>query len=121
MGIRIVALFGEGTVTLLRMYAITAIVLAIKMSAISIVQGRARVAAGVFVNPEDAKTFRASEGPEDAPTVRRASRAWLNDLENIPIFLILCGIYVMAGLSAGAFLIYSLIFILAPLAHTLSS
>ncbi len=105
--------------TLLRMYAITAIVLAIKMSAISIVQGRARVAAGVFVNPEDAKTFRASEGPEDAPAVRRASRAWLNDLENIPIFLILCGIYVMAGLSAGAFVIYCLIFIVARIAHTI--
>ena len=66
--------------TLLGMYALTAIVLTLKMSAISVVQGRARAAAGVFVNPEDAKTFQASQGPEDAPAVKRASRAWLNDL-----------------------------------------
>ena len=105
--------------TLLQIYALTAIVLTLKMSAISVVQGRARVAAGIVVNPEDAKTFQASQGPEDAPDVRRASRAWLNDLENIPIFLILCGIYVAAGLSTTAFVIYCLIFTVARIAHTI--
>jgi uncharacterized membrane protein YecN with MAPEG domain len=105
-------------VTLLQIYALTAIVLTLKMSAVSVVQGRARVAAGIFVNPEDAKTFQASHAPEDAPDVRRASRAWLNDLENIPIFLILCGIYVAANLSTTAFAIYCLVFMLARIAHT---
>jgi len=105
--------------TLLSMYALTAIVLALKMTAISVVQGRARVAAGVFVNPEDARTFQASQAPEDAPDVRRASRAWLNDLENIPIFLILCGIYVAAGLSTTAFAIYCLVFMAARILHTI--
>jgi len=105
-------------VALLRMYAITAIVLALKMSAISVVQGRARVAAGIFVNPEDAKTFRASQAPIEAPAVQRASRAWLNDLENIPMFLILCGIYVGAGLSSTAFAIYCVVFVVARIAHT---
>ena len=105
--------------TLLQIYALTAIVLTLKMSAVSVVQGRARVAAGIFVNPEDAKTFQASHGPEDAPDVRRASRAWLNDLENIPIFLILCGIYVAAGLSTTAFAIYCLVFMAARIAHTI--
>ena len=105
--------------TLLQIYALTAIVLALKMAAISVVQGRARVAAGLFVNPEDAKTFQASQAPEDAPDVRRASRAWLNDLENIPIFLILCGIYVAAGLSTTAFAIYCLVFTLARIGHTI--
>ena len=104
--------------TLLSIYALTAIVLALKMAAISVVQGRARVAAGIFVNPEDAKTFQASQGPSDAPEVQRASRAWLNDLENIPIFLILCGIYVAAGLSTTAFAIYCLVFTVARIAHT---
>jgi uncharacterized MAPEG superfamily protein len=105
--------------TLLQIYALTAIVLTLKMTAVSVVQGRARVAAGIFVNPEDAKTFQASHGPEDAPDVRRASRAWLNDLENIPIFLILCGIYVAAGLSTTAFAIYCLVFTVARIAHTI--
>ena len=105
--------------TLLQIYALTAILLTLKMSAVSVVQGRARVAAGIFVNPEDAKTFQASEGPSDAPSVQRASRAWLNDLENIPIFLILCGIYVAADLSTTAFVIYCLVFTVARIAHTI--
>src|SRR5260370_41738917 len=104
---------------LLQIYALTEIVSTLKMSAVCVVQGRARVAAGIFVNPEDAKTFQASQGPADAPEVQRASRAWLNDLESIPIFLILCGIYVAAGLSTTAFVIYFLIFTVARIAHTI--
>ena len=103
---------------LLRVYAITAIVLALKMSAISVAQGRARVAAGVFVNPEDATLFKASQAPNEAPGVQRASRAWNNDLENIPIFLILAWIYVAAGLSTTAFVVYCVVFVAARVAHT---
>lgn len=104
---------------LLRMYAITAIVLALKMSAIAFVQGRARTGAGVFLNPEDAATFGGKAVPEEPEIVQRAARAWRNDLENIPIFLILAWIYVAAGLSAGAFVIYCLVFMAARIAHTI--
>jgi uncharacterized MAPEG superfamily protein len=104
---------------LLRMYAITAIVLAFKMAAISIVQGRGRLAAKVFTNPEDAKAFDAQLGATEAPTVERAAKAWRNDLENIPIFLIIAWIYVYAGLAAGAFVIYCIIFMVARIAHTI--
>lgn len=103
---------------LLRMYAITTIVLALKMAAISVVQGRARVSTGIFVNPEDARTFGAKEALEETPTVQRAAKAWHNDLENIPIFLILAWIYVAAGLSTAAFVIYCIVFMLARIAHT---
>ncbi|HXN87176.1 MAG TPA: MAPEG family protein [Candidatus Binataceae bacterium] len=103
---------------LLRIYALTAIVLALKMSAISIAQGRARTAAKVFVIPEDAKMFGGTVATEDAPAVRRAAKAWLNDLENIPIFLILALIYAIAGLSTTAFLIYCVVFTLARILHT---
>lgn len=103
---------------LLRMYAITAIVLALKMTAISVAQGRARASTGIFVNPEDAKMFRATQATEEAPAVQRASRAWLNDLENIPIFLILAWIYVAAGLSTTAFGVYCIVFVVARIAHT---
>ncbi|HKM99154.1 MAG TPA: MAPEG family protein [Candidatus Binataceae bacterium] len=105
--------------TLLKMYAITAIVLALKMSLIAVAQGRGRLKAGVFVNPEDAKTFHAKEGAEDAPDVQRAARAWRNDLENIPMFLILAWIYVAAGLSVSAFVIYCVVFIIARIVHTI--
>ncbi len=104
---------------LLRMYAITAIVLALKMSAIAFVQGRARTGAGVFLNPEDAATFGGKAAPEEPEIVQRAARAWRNDLENIPIFLILAWIYVAAGLSVGAFVIYCLVFMAARIAHTI--
>lgn len=104
---------------LLRMYAITAIVLALKMFSIAVVQGRARMSAGVFVNPEDAKAFHAREAAEEPPMVQRAARAWRNDLENIPIFLILAWIYVTAGLSTTAFVIYCLVFMAARIAHTI--
>src|ERR1700683_809541 len=103
---------------LLRIYALTAIVLALKMSAISIAQGRARTSAKVFVIPEDAKMFGGTVATEDAPAVRRAAKAWLNDLENIPIFLILALIYAIAGLSTTAFLIYCVVFTLARILHT---
>jgi glutathione S-transferase len=105
--------------TLLRMYALTTIVLALKMTAVSVAQGRARTSAGIFLNPEDARLFRANQAPEEAPAVQRASRAWLNDLENIPIFLILAWIYVAAGLSSTAFFIYCIVFVVARIAHTI--
>jgi uncharacterized MAPEG superfamily protein len=104
---------------LLRMYAITAIVLALKMAAISVVQGSARVGSGVFTNPEDAKAFGAQLASAEVPPVDRASKAWRNDLENIPIFLIIAWIYVYAGLAAGAFIIYCVVFMIARLAHTI--
>jgi glutathione S-transferase len=105
--------------TLLRMYALTTIVLALKMTAVSVAQGRARTSAGIFLNPEDARLFRANQAPEEAPAVQRASRAWLNDLENIPIFLILAWIYVAAGLSSTAFVVYCVVFMVARIAHTI--
>ncbi|HTW88353.1 MAG TPA: MAPEG family protein [Candidatus Binataceae bacterium] len=105
--------------TLLKMYTITAIVLALKMAAVSLAQGRARVAAGIFINPEDAVTFSGTAAVEEAPAVQRASRAWRNDLENIPIFLILAWIYVAAGLSATAFVIYCVVFMVCRILHTI--
>jgi uncharacterized MAPEG superfamily protein len=104
---------------LLRMYALTAIVLALKMSSLAIVQGRARLKSGTFVNPEDARTFSAKVGAEEAPMVQRAAKAWRNDLENIPIFLILAWIYVIAGLSTTPFVIYCLVFMAARIVHTI--
>jgi uncharacterized MAPEG superfamily protein len=104
---------------LLRMYALTAIILALKMSSLAIVQGRARVKAGTFVNPEDASTFGGKVAPEEPAMVQRAAKAWRNDIENIPIFLILAWIYVSAGLSTTPFVIYCLVFMVARIVHTI--
>ncbi len=103
---------------LLETYALTAIVLELKMAAIALVQGRGRMTSGQFVLPEDAKMFGGTESPNEAPVVDRAAKTWRNDLENIPIFLILAGIYVMAGLSTTAFAIYCVVFVLMRIVHT---
>jgi uncharacterized MAPEG superfamily protein len=103
---------------LLRMYALTAVVLEFKMAAIALVQGKGRFGSGIFVLPEDAKLFHGTESPTEAPIVDRAARAWRNDLENIPIFLIVAGIYVMAGLSEKAFTFYCWTYTVARILHT---
>jgi len=105
--------------TLLQIYALTAIILGLKMSAISVVQALSRTRSGVFVNPEDARTFGTTASAQENETVQRAARAWRNDLENIPIFLILGWIYVSAGLSTTAFTAYCVIFVIARIAHTI--
>jgi glutathione S-transferase len=105
---------------LLRIYAITAIVLTFKMFANSLVQGRGRVTSHVFTIPEDAQLFGGQLEAEEASSVQRASKVWRNDLENIPIFLILAWIYVAAGgLSAGAFELYCVVFVVMRILHTI--
>jgi uncharacterized MAPEG superfamily protein len=89
------------------------------MSAISIVQGRARTQAKKFLNPEDARTLGGESVTEEVEMVLRGGRAWRNDLENIPIFLILAWIYVAAGLSTTLFIIYCTVFVIARILHTI--
>jgi uncharacterized MAPEG superfamily protein len=103
---------------LMRLYALTTIILALKMSAISVAQGVARTGAKAFVNPEDAAMFGGKTVPQEVEGVQRASKAWLNDLENIPIFLFLALIYAIAGLSANMFIIYCGVFVVARILHT---
>jgi glutathione S-transferase len=104
----------------LKLYALTTVILFFKMSAISIVQGRARTSAKAYANPEDAKFFGAAQPvAEEAPAVQRAARAWRNDLENIPIFLFLALIYVMANLPVLPATIYFSVFTVARIAHTI--
>jgi uncharacterized MAPEG superfamily protein len=100
------------------MYAITAIVLALKMAAISFVQGRARLSTKSFLNPEDAAAFGGVAVEQEGPVVQRAARAWRNDVENIPIFLIIAWIYVGAVLAFWPFVVYCSVFMAARIAHT---
>jgi uncharacterized MAPEG superfamily protein len=103
---------------LLRIYALTAIVLTFKMIAVSLAQGRGRVSTQIFTNPEDAQLFGGKLEATEASPVQRATNAWRNDLENIPIFLILAWIYVAAGLATGPFEIYCVVFVVARMLHT---
>jgi uncharacterized MAPEG superfamily protein len=90
------------------------------MIANSLVQGRGRVSSKIFTIAEDAPLFGGKLEAKEAPSVERASACWRNDLENIPIFLILAWIYVAAGnLSVGTFELYCVIFVVARILHTI--
>jgi len=108
----------EYSMPLLNMYALTAVILTFKMFAVSIVQGSGRLGSTIYTVPEDAKLFSGKLEEQEAPSVQRASNCWRNDLENIPIFLILAGIYVAAGLSAKWFSIYCVTFLVMRILHT---
>ena len=103
---------------MMRLYALMAIILSLKMTAIGFVQGRARASAKKFANPEDAKLFGAELVAQEVPMVQRANNAWRNDLENIPMFLILALVYAIAGLSPTAFVIYCAVFTVGRILHT---
>jgi len=102
-------------------YALTTVILFFKMFAISIVQGLGRVNAKQFVTAEDARFFaHAPPAPDEAPIVKRAQMAWRNDLENIPIFLLVGLIYVTLGCWPKGAFIYFTIFVVARILHTVA-
>ncbi len=106
--------------TTFKLYALTAVVLFFKMGAVGVVQARARTAAGVFTNPEDARTFGKTEvAAEEAPAVRRAAKAFLNDLENIPIFLIIALVYTLMHCWQTGAVLYFGLFSVARISHTI--
>lgn len=92
-----------------------------KMFANSIVQGIYRVRSGHFTRPDDAAYFGkgAAVRAEELPIVQRASACWRNDLENIPMFLIIGLGFVLADGPATAALIYFGLFTVARIAHTI--
>ena len=80
---------------------VISVLLALKMGAVAFVTASARFASKVVVNPEDAPVNPGSHAqPEDAPATLRAKRAHLNDVENIPVFLVLALLFTLTGCSA---------------------
>ncbi len=99
-------------------YAITVVLLFVKMLANSGVQGYHRIGKKAFAIPEDARFFGATAPlAQDLPEVQRASAVWRNDLENIPIFLFLGLVYVLIGESHAAAPYYFGTFVVARYAH----
>lgn len=102
-----------------------AVILYLKMLFNSFTQGYLRVKNKHFVNPEDASIFgrifktNATDSEVEAPLIDRASRCWRNDLENIPMFLIISIGYVLAGGRAKWGLIYFSVFTGARIFHTI--
>jgi glutathione S-transferase len=94
--------------------------LVVKMFAVGFTTALWRSKAKVVVNPEDVGVNPGShvEGT-DAPNVLRAKRAHLNDLENVPGFLVLALLFTLAGASKNAGWAYFGLYFGARTLHTL--
>ncbi len=100
-------------------YSLCAVILFLKMFAISVYQGFHRIGKRTFMNAEDAKVFNKPSVAEELPQVQRAAKAWLNDLENIPIFFGLGTAYLLTGASPDAASWLFSTFTIARIIHTL--
>ncbi|MBN2990555.1 MAPEG family protein [Pseudomonas cedrina subsp. fulgida] len=105
---------------LLQVYALCVLVLCLKMFAISCYQGFFRMRGLAFTNREDAAFFSRAAQSEELPQVVRASKAWANDLENIPLFFVLGGLCVALGASTGTADGLFVGFTFARVVHTLT-
>lgn len=99
-------------------YALSAVVLFLKMWALSLYQAYHRIGKRAFKVPEDARLVGNTPQEEELPQVQRAAQAWRNDLENIPIFLALAVAYVWVGATPYAAGWLFSIFVVARILHT---
>lgn len=93
--------------------------LVLKMGAMGVATATRRRRSQVVVNPEDTGISPGARAePEETPDTLRAKRAHLNDLENIPGFLILALLYTLAGGSAAGGWSYFGTFFVARVLHS---
>lgn len=96
------------------------VLLALKMGAVAFVTANARFKSKVVINPEDVPVNPGSRSePEEAPGTLRAKRAHLNDVENIPVFMILALLFTLTGCSATAGWLYFGVYFVARTLHTI--
>ncbi|XP_066997095.1 microsomal glutathione S-transferase 1 [Anabrus simplex] len=99
-------------------YAFYASVLVLKMLAMSVLTARQRIKNKVFANPEDAVGLKGKV-KFDHPDVERVRRAHLNDLENIPTFLLVAILYVLTNPTPLIAINLFRAFTVARVVHTL--
>jgi uncharacterized membrane protein YecN with MAPEG domain len=103
-------------------FGLTAIALFLKMFAVAGVQGIQRMKHRAFARPDDAAFFGKGATPlaQDLPIVERAQNVLRNDVENIPIFMILMLSYAQLGAWPLGAAIYGALFVCARIVHTLA-
>ncbi|XP_050421260.1 microsomal glutathione S-transferase 1-like [Adelges cooleyi] len=103
---------------LFKTYVFYSAILVLKVLAMALLTARHRFAKKIFMNPED-RLDRTSKVKFDDPDIERVRRAHLNDLENIPFFIIACFGYILT--NPNVFLATNLIrlFVGARILHTI--
>jgi uncharacterized MAPEG superfamily protein len=90
------------------------------MGAVAVATSVARRNAKVVLNPEDVLVNPGSHAEaQEAPGTLRAKRAHLNDVENIPAFLVLALLFTLSGCSATAGWAYFGVYFVARTLHTI--
>jgi glutathione S-transferase len=99
---------------------IFSVLLALKMAAVAFVTAKVRFDSKVVLNPEDAPVNPGSQAQaEEAVATLRAKRAHLNDVENIPVFMVLALLFTLTGCSALAGWVYFGVYFVARTLHTI--
>src|SRR5262245_60880463 len=94
--------------------------LILKMGAVAFVTSNERRKAKIVLNPEDVGVNPGSHAEaEESANVLRAKRAHLNDVENIPGFLVLALLFTLAGCSSTAGWAYFGVYFVARTLHTI--
>lgn len=83
------------------LYALCALVLALKMLILGGATGITRVMRGNFISPEDYATFKSEPAAGGDEFIERLRRAHQNDLENIGPFFVIGAVYALTGPSYG--------------------
>jgi len=101
-------------------YAFYGTVVLVKTFGMSLLTSAKRMINGVFANEEDAKAFGARKVTLDNDSIERVRRNHLNDLENIPTFLLIGLLYVATNPTPNAALWHFRVFTAARIIHTLA-
>jgi prostaglandin-E synthase 1 len=109
-----------GDLAAFRPLIVFSVLLVLKMGAVAFATSNARRKAKVVLNPEDTKVNPGSHAAsEDAADTLRVKRAHLNDVENIPAFLVLALLFTLTGCSATAGWAYFGVYFGARTLHTI--
>jgi len=79
-----------------------------------------RITKGIFANEEDVKLFGTRKVILDNESVERVRRNHLNDIENIPAFMLIGLLYVAINPTPNVALWHFRVFAAARILHTLS-
>ena len=101
-----------------KLYAITASIVALHLLALAVYTAAVRGKHKVFVNPEDAKTFKGAPGEAEHPDVARVKRAHVNLIESAVPFFVVAFLYALTNPSTLGAQAYFWTFVVARLLHS---